>query len=78
MESLFKIRTGLPYWVNHILVALAIGLVMGQGFLYGAMFYAGREFSDWEKLGYFDHKGFWAPVISSVIAQIVWEFNGLA
>jgi len=70
MTSLFKLDTGLPYWVNHILVAVVIGLALNN-FLCGAFYYVGREMRDWEKLGYFDHPGFWAPVIVCSILEVL-------
>ena len=72
MRDLFKINTGYPYWMNHLLIALAMGALLGNFFI-GAAFYAGREIRDWEKLPDrgFDHPGFWAPVIPCVILQTV-------
>lgn len=64
--------TPFPYWLDHILVALGVGV----GFLLleyagvvtwplaGAMFYVGREIRDREKLGRWDRPGLLAPVLS--------------
>lgn len=66
-----QVRTGLPYWVNHIVIALAIGWAFGNLWV-GASFYAGREIRDWEKLEprHFDQKGFWAPVLACAAIEL--------
>ena len=66
--NLFKLDTGLPYYVNHTLIGIAIGLLF-QNMFVGASFYAGREIRDWEKLGHFDHRGFWWPVAACVLIE---------
>ena len=72
IRNLFrKINTGLPYYINHLLIALAIGFVFQNNFFVGAAFYTGRELRDWEKLGYFDHKGFWWPVVACTLIEII-------
>ena len=68
--SLFKYKTGFPYYINHLIIALVIGFVF-QNFFVGAAFYIGREIRDWEKLGHFDHKGFWWPVVACFALQAI-------
>lgn len=68
--NIFKIKTGFPYYVNHLIIALAIGFVF-QNFFVGGAFYVGRELRDWEKLGHFDHKGFWFPVVACFLLQTI-------
>tara|TARA_R110000751_G_scaffold281362_3_gene383897 strand:+ start:884 stop:1117 length:234 start_codon:yes stop_codon:yes gene_type:complete len=70
MINLFKIKTGFPYYINHLVIALIIGFIF-QNFFVGAAFYIGRELRDWEKLGHFDHKGFWWPVVACTILQLI-------
>ncbi len=70
MNKIFKFKTGLPYYINHLLIALTIGAVF-QNFFVGAAFYIGRELRDWEKLGYFDHKGFWWAVLPCTAIEVV-------
>jgi hypothetical protein len=71
LKKIFKFRTGLPYYINHLVIALVIGTVFGFNYFVGAAFYTGREIRDWEKLGYFDHKGFWWPVIPCTTIEVV-------
>ena len=71
MDKIFKFDTGLPYYINHLLIALLIGTVFGLNYFVGAAFYAGREIRDWEKLGRFDHKGFWWAVIPCIAIEII-------
>jgi hypothetical protein len=70
MKEIFKFNTGLPYYINHVIIALIIGASFGI-FTVGAVYYVGREMRDWEKLGYFDHKGFWWPVVVCSVADIL-------
>jgi cytochrome bd-type quinol oxidase subunit 2 len=72
IKKIFKYNTGLPYYINHLIIALFIGIIFGNLFA-GATFYIGREIRDWEKLGHFDHKGFWIPVIPCIVLQILYS-----
>lgn len=54
-----------PYWVAHAGVALIFCCFFGWSS--GMVFYAGREIAQYEEKGYFDWKGFLAPVIVSII-----------
>ena len=71
--SLFKYKTGFPYYINHLIIALVIGFVF-QNFFVGAAFYVGREIRDWENLGHFDHRGFWWPVVACFALQLMVVF----
>ena len=73
IKSILKLKTGLPYYINHLIISLAIGAVFFN-FMVGASFYAGREIRDWEKLGSFDHRGFWFPVIGCVALHILFTY----
>ena len=70
MKEIFQFNTGLPYYINHVIIAMIIGGVFGN-FLVGVVYYVGREMRDWEKLGHFDHKGFWWPFVVCGLAVIV-------
>jgi len=70
MKKIFSFNTGLPYYINHLIIALLIGILFFN-FMVGAAFYAGREIRDWEKIGEFDHKGFWFPVIGCIVLQVL-------
>jgi hypothetical protein len=74
--SVFSLRTGLPYWANHVWISVLIGLLLGN-FLCGATFYVGREIRDWEKIGNFDHLGFWPPVGVCVALETIWRVYGI-
>lgn len=63
------IRTPWPYWLDHLLVAAAISLVLQEP-LAGALFYAGREVRDREKLGRWDWPGLLAPVVPLTLLEI--------
>ena len=69
LKGLLYLDTGLPYYINHLLIALVIGLIF-QNFFVGGSFYAGREVRDWQKLGHFDHKGFWWPVVACTVVEL--------
>ena len=68
-KRITMLKTPWPYWVNHALIAVAIGWPFGNWWV-GAAFYSGREIRDWQKLGYFDHAGFWAPVVACAAIEI--------
>jgi hypothetical protein len=70
MHTLSKLNTGLPYYINHAIIAVVIGFIFGNFFV-GAAFYVGRELRDWEKLGYFDHPGFWWPIVTCVSLESI-------
>jgi len=59
-----------PYYINHLLIAVVLSLIFGTP-LAGMFFYVGREIRDWEKEGYFDHKGFWTPVVPTFVWWIL-------
>lgn len=67
----------LPYWAHHVLIASGIMLAcwpvfgLQAGALAGAMFYAGREVRDREKLGAWDWPGLLAPVGSMIIVIVL-------
>lgn len=62
------------YWMCHIVIAMAIGVVLAPfsdlvaGLLAGMFFYVGREFTQWEQGGGpgrpFDWKGLIAPILA--------------
>mgnify|MGYP003650746398 CR=1 FL=1 len=70
IKSILKFNTGLPYYINHLLISLVIGAAFCN-FMVGASFYTGRELRDWEKLGSFDHKGFWFPVVGCIVLHVI-------
>lgn len=65
------------YWMCHIAVALLVAITLWPligligGLASGAMFYVGREFTQWEQGGGkglpFDWRGLLAPVIVCVV-----------
>jgi hypothetical protein len=75
-------KTNLPYWFEHFLVAVLITLpllfvpklaLVSAGF----MFYLGREIRDLEKLHYWDMRGFdWkglaGPLFLMILLLIFW------
>jgi hypothetical protein len=73
VSDLLKIKTGLPYYINHLIISLIIGISFGN-LIVGASFYIGRELRDWEKLGSFDHKGFWFPVVGCAVPHILFTY----
>lgn len=70
IKSILKLKTGLPYYINHLIISIIIGLIFSN-FIVGASFYIGRELRDWEKIGKFDHKGFWIPTIGCIVLQLI-------
>ena len=58
-------------------IACVIGalawLIGATPILTGALFYAGRETRDFEKLGWFDRLGFLWPVVPLCGAEILWR-----
>ena len=74
LKGILNIKTAFPYFINHLIIALTIGFVF-QDFFVGAAFYTGREIRDWQKLGYFDHAGFWWPVLPCVGIELAIKLN---
>jgi len=76
-----RIIEATPYWLHHIVVAIAIQLVvglivdiallspdgLGVGTASGIAFYVGREVRDRQKLGRWDWPGLVAPVVACLI-----------
>lgn len=60
----------IPYWVAHILVSTIISLILGH-WLLGPMFYAGREFTQYEEKGYFDWRGIVWPFVAALFLHIL-------
>ncbi len=74
-------RDDIPYWLEHVFVAVTIQVVVGTlldvtllstdgvtaGTAAGIAFYAGREIRDRQKLGRWDWPGLIAPVLACLI-----------
>lgn len=68
-----------PYWLRHIVIATAIMVVCGMvfgaviGAAIAAGFYALREIYQRYTLGYWDHKGWIAPLLWCALMATAWE-----